>query len=113
MCPRGGRPKTFYAGQGDYEGEAGFWVEDEDGAEGFCPLDDEEAFWQLEDHDAFVLKRFPRRTLKSGKGSKRREKVRASAEEAASNPSGNHNQATRLTCPKRPPPINPTGVGNP
>ena len=54
--------------QGENEGEAGFWVIDEDGAEGFCPLDDKEAFWQLEDHDAFVLTRFQRRTLKSGKG---------------------------------------------
>ena len=41
----GGRSKTFYIlEQGDREEEAGFWVEDEDGAEGFCPLDDEEAF---------------------------------------------------------------------
>ena len=38
-----------------------------EGEEGFCPFDDEEASWQLEDHDAFVLKRFPHQTLKSGK----------------------------------------------
>ena len=31
----------------------------------FGPLDDEDAFWQLQDHDAFLL-RFHRRTLKSG-----------------------------------------------
>ena len=31
--------------QGEYEGEEGFWVEDdENGEEGFMPLDDEEAF---------------------------------------------------------------------
>ena len=72
--PSGGsRSKTFFIlDQGDYEGEEGLWVEDEEGAEGFCPLDDEEAFWQLEDHDAFVLKRFQRRTFKSGKGRKGR-----------------------------------------
>ena len=72
--PSGGsRSKTFFIlEQGDYEGEEGFWVEDEEGAEGFCPLDDEEAFWQLEDNDAFVLRRVPRRTLKSGKGRKGR-----------------------------------------
>ena len=37
----------------DYEGEAGFWAEDEDGEEGVDPVDDEEAFWQLGDRDAF------------------------------------------------------------
>ena len=41
--------------------------EDDEGAAGFCPLDDEEAFWQLEDYDALVLTRFQRRALKSGK----------------------------------------------
>ena len=38
--PSGGsRSRTFYILEaGEYEGEEGFWVEDEEGAEGFCPL---------------------------------------------------------------------------
>ena len=55
-------------------------MEDEDCEEGFCPFDDEEAFWRLEDHDAFVLKDFNVALFSPARCEKAR-KVRASAEE--------------------------------
>ena len=62
--PSGGKSsRTFYILEaGESEGEEGFWVEDEEGAEGFCPLKDEESFWQSKDHDALVLQKVKRRT---------------------------------------------------
>ena len=54
--PSGGnQSNTFYIlEQGEYEGEEGFWVEDEEGLEGFMPTNDEETFWVLEENDAFI-----------------------------------------------------------
>ena len=37
--------------QGEYEGEEGFWVEDEERLEGFMSTNDEETFWVLEEND--------------------------------------------------------------
>ena len=43
--PGRNRSNTFYIlEQAEYEGEEGFWVEDEDGAEGFMANNDEETF---------------------------------------------------------------------
>ena len=44
--PQGGnRNNTFFIlEQGEYEGEEGFWVEDEDGLEGFTSNNDAETF---------------------------------------------------------------------
>ena len=49
--PQGGnRSNTFFIiEQGAYEGEEGFWVEDEEGLEGFMSNNDEETFWVLEE----------------------------------------------------------------
>ena len=48
--PGGSRQNNFYIlEQGEYEGEKGFWVEDEDGNEDFMGTEDEETFWVLED----------------------------------------------------------------
>ena len=57
--PSGGnRSNTFYIlGQGEYEGEEGFWVEDEEGLEGFMSTNDEETFWVLEENDAFIARK--------------------------------------------------------
>ena len=55
--PGGNRSNTFYIlEQGEYEGEEGFWVEDEEGLEGFMSTNDEETFWVLEENDAFKFK---------------------------------------------------------
>ena len=45
--PQGGnRSNTFFIiEQGEYDGEEGFWVEDEEGLEGFMSNNDEETFW--------------------------------------------------------------------
>ena len=52
--PQGGnRSNTFFIiEQGEYDGEEGFWVEDEEGLEGFMSNNDEETFWVLEENDA-------------------------------------------------------------
>ena len=43
--PGGNRSNAFYIlEQGEYEGEEGFWVEDEEGLEGFMATNDEETF---------------------------------------------------------------------
>ena len=54
--PQGGsRSNTFFIiEQGEYEGEEGFWVEDEEGLEGFMSNNDEETFWVLEENDARI-----------------------------------------------------------
>ena len=48
---------------GDYDGQFGYWVQDEDTfEEGFIAEDDdEEVFWQVDDNEAFVARRFKRR----------------------------------------------------
>ena len=72
--PQGGRgSNTFYIlEQGEYEGEEGFWVEDEEGYEGFMSNNDEETFWVLEENDAFIARRVSGRNFKfkkrKGKG---------------------------------------------
>ena len=43
--------------QGEYEGQKGFWVEDEEGLEGFTATNDEETFWVLEENDAFIARK--------------------------------------------------------
>ena len=54
--PSGGnRSDTSYIlEQGEYEGEEGFWVEDEEGQEGFISTNDDETLWVLEENDAFI-----------------------------------------------------------
>ena len=110
--PSGGsQSRTFYILEtGEYEGEEGFWVQDEEGAEGFCPLEDEESFCQLEDHDAFALQKLKRRTLRPGRAEKEeKEEARESADKAALTFSEKHRPAARLTWPMRSPPIKQTG----
>ena len=69
--PQGGnRSNTFFIiEQGEYEGEEGFWVEDEEGLEGFMSNNDEETFWVLEENDAFIQEK-----CRGGTSSSRREK---------------------------------------
>ena len=54
--PQGGsRSNTFFIiEQGEYEGEEGFWVEDEEGQEEFMADNDEETCWALEENDALI-----------------------------------------------------------
>ena len=72
--PQGGnRSNTFFIiEQGEYEGEEGFWVEDEEGLEGFVSNNDEETFWVLEENDAFIARKVAGRNFKfkknKGKG---------------------------------------------
>ena len=89
--PQGGnRSNTFFIiEQGEYEGEEGFWVEDEEGLEGFMSNNDEETFWVLEENDAFIARkvsgrnfRFKKRRGKGKSGNKR-----AVTNEVALNPS--------------------------
>ena len=59
------RSNTFFIlEQGEYEGEEGFWVEDEDGLEGFMSNNDEETFWVLEENDAFVARKMSGRNFR-------------------------------------------------
>ena len=57
---------------GDYDGQFGYWVQDEDTLEeGFLAEDDEEdVFWQVDENEAFVARRFKRRPQlrRAGKG---------------------------------------------
>ena len=50
----------------------GFWVEDEEGLEGFMSTNDEETFWVLEENDAFIARKVFGRIFKfkkrKGKG---------------------------------------------
>ena len=60
--------RTFWiAEMGEFDGEAGFWVEDDENhEEGFMPLEaDEEIFWCLDEHECFALRRVPGRRLKN------------------------------------------------
>ena len=71
--PGGNRSNTFYIlEQGEYEGEEGFWVEDEEGLEGFMSTNDEEPFWVLEENDAFIARKVSGRNFRfkkrKGKG---------------------------------------------
>ena len=67
--PGGNRSNTFYIlEQGEYEGEEGFWVEDEDGLEGFMGTNDEETFWVLEENDAFIARKVSGRNSRFKKG---------------------------------------------
>ena len=71
--PQGNRSNTFFIiEQGEYEGEEGFWVEDEEGREGFMSSNDEETFWVLEENDAFIARKVSGRNFKfkknKGKG---------------------------------------------
>ena len=70
--PQGGnRSNTFFIiEQGEYEGEEGFWVEDEEGLEGFMSNNDEETFWVLGENDAFIVRKVSGRnfTFKKRKG---------------------------------------------
>ena len=67
------RSNTFFIiEQGEYEGEEGFWVEDEEGLEGLMSNNDEETFWVLEENDAFIARKVSGRNFKfkkrKGKG---------------------------------------------
>ena len=72
--PQGGsRSNTFFIiEQGEYEGKEGFWVEDEEGLEGFMSNNDEDTFWVLEENDAFIERKVSGRNFKfkkrKGKG---------------------------------------------
>ena len=71
--PGGSRSNTFYIlEQGEYEGEEGFWVEDEHRTEGFIAKNDEETFWVLEERDAFIARKVSGRNFsfkkRKGKG---------------------------------------------
>ena len=57
---------------GDYDGQFGYWAQDEDTLEeGFIAEDDEEdVFWQVDENEAFIARRFKRRPQlrRAGKG---------------------------------------------
>ena len=57
--------RTFWITElGEFDGEAGFWVEDDENHE--MPLEgDEEIFWCLDEHECFALRRVPGRRLKN------------------------------------------------
>ena len=86
--PQGGnRSNTFFIlEQGDYEGEEGFWVEDEGGIEGFMSNNDEETFWVLEENDAFIARKVSGRNFrfKKEKEKENQETKRAVTNEVAS-----------------------------
>ena len=73
--PQGGsRRNTFFIiEQGEYEGEECFWVEDEEGLEGFMSNNDENTFWVLEENDAFIARKVSGRNFKF---KKRERKIR-------------------------------------
>ena len=50
-------PKKIYPRTGEFEGEEGFWVEDEEGLEGFMATNDDETFGVLEENDAFIARK--------------------------------------------------------
>ena len=64
------RPQGGILEQGEYDGEEGFWVEDEEGLEGFMSNNDEATFWVLEENDAFIARKVSGRnfTFKKRKG---------------------------------------------
>ena len=63
--PGDNRNNAFYIlEQGEYEGEADFWVEDEEEHEGFIATEDEETFRVLEENDAFIAGKTSGRNLK-------------------------------------------------
>ena len=71
--PGGNRSNTFYIlEQGEYEGEEGFWVKNEEGLEGFMSTNDEDTFWVLEENDAFIARKVSGRNFRfkkrKGKG---------------------------------------------
>ena len=87
--PQGGnRSNTFFIlEQGEHEGEEGFWVEDEDGLEGFMSNNDEETFWVLEENDAFIARKVSGISdSKREKEKENQETKRAVTNEVASNP---------------------------
>ena len=61
--PGRNRSNTFYI-KGEYEGEEGFWVEDEEGLEGFMATTDEETFSVLEENDAFIARKVSGRNFR-------------------------------------------------
>ena len=62
---RGNRSNTFFIlDQGEHEGEESFWVEDEDGLEGFMSNNDEETFWVLKENDAFIARKVSGRNFR-------------------------------------------------
>ena len=70
---RNNKSNTFFIiEQGEYEGEEGCWVEDEEGLEGFMSNNDEETFWVLEENDAFIARKVSGRNFRfkkrKGKG---------------------------------------------
>ena len=54
--PGRNRSNTFYI--------KGFWVEDEEGLEGFMATNDEETFWVLEENDAFIARKVSGRNFR-------------------------------------------------
>ena len=91
--PQGGnRSNTFFIlEQGEYEGEESFWVEDEDGLEGFMSNNDEETFWALEENDAFIARKCQGGISNSKREKEKRhqETKRAVTNKVASNPFDN------------------------
>ena len=102
--PQGGnRSNTFFIiEQGEYEGEEGFWVEDEEGLEGFMSNNDE-TFWVLEENDAFIARKVSGRNFrfKKRKGKGKSETKRAVTSEVALNPSEKAVLAGRPIWPMR------------
>ena len=65
---------------GDFDGQFGYWVQDEDTLEeGFIAEEDEEdVFWQVDENEAFIARRFKRRPRlrRAGKGRRKRKRGR-------------------------------------
>ena len=60
--------RTFWIVElGEFDGESGFWVEDDENhEEGFMPAEgEEEVFWCLDEHECYALRRVPGRRLKN------------------------------------------------
>jgi hypothetical protein len=70
---RDGAPRSFYVmDNGEYDGEEGFWVQDDEtGEEGFVSLEEEGIFWvQGENEETFLLRRVPGRKFRMRGGSR-------------------------------------------
>ena len=72
------RPQEGNQSNTFFEREEGFWVEDEEGLEGFMSNNDEETFWALGENDAFIARkvsgrnfRFKKRKGKGKSGNKK------------------------------------------
>ena len=55
------RGRQYYIMEyGDYDGEEGFWVEDENGdEEGFVPAENDDQVWFLDQDDVYAVRKVP------------------------------------------------------